>query len=377
MSRQDPDKTDSGSTTLAGHGRARDEDIAPRRRPADGGGESRSPLVLDRLDRPLRDLRVSVTDRCNFRCVYCMPKSIFNRDYRFLPRSELLSFEEIERVVRVAAGLGATKIRLTGGEPLVRTDLEVLVRKIAAVDGISDISLTTNASLLTAQRATTLREAGLQRVNISLDAMDDKTFKAVNDVGIGVQSVLDGIENAARAGFESVKVNMVVKQGLNDHSILPMARFFHGTGQILRFIEFMDVGNSNAWDLSSVVTSRQIADLIHAEMPIRALGANYRGEVAKRWEYLDGGGEIGIISSVSDPFCGDCSRARLSATGSLYTCLFATRGHDLRAVLRSGDDARLGQELAGIWNRRTDRYSETRGHQMVFRPKVEMSFIGG
>ncbi len=333
--------------------------------------------VADRLGRPLRDLRISVTDRCNFRCVYCMPKSVFNRDYRFLPRSELLSFEEIEQVVMAAARLGVTKIRLTGGEPLVRTDLETLIRKISAVDGITDISLTTNASLLTAARATSLREAGLRRVNISLDAMDDKTFMAVNDVGIGVQAVLDGIRNASNAGFESVKVNMVVKKGLNDHSILPMARFFHGTGQILRFIEFMDVGNSNAWDLSSVVTSRQIADIIHTELPIRSMEANYRGEVAKRWEYIDGGGEIGIISSVSDPFCGDCSRARLSAVGSLYTCLFATRGHDLRAVLRGGDDALLGETLNGIWSRRGDRYSETRTHQLVFRPKVEMSFIGG
>jgi len=333
--------------------------------------------LTDRLYRPLRDLRVSVTDRCNFRCVYCMPKSVFNRDYKFLPRSELLSFEEIVRVVNAAADFGVTKIRLTGGEPLVRRDLEKLIERIANVDGIRDISLTTNASLLSLTRAKSLRSAGLQRVNVSLDAMDDETFMKVNDVGIGVSTVLDGIENAVAANFASVKVNMVVKKGLNDHCILPMARFFHGTGQILRFIEFMDVGNTNAWNLDNVLTSQQIADLIDAELPIRPIEANYRGEVAKRWEYIDGGGEIGIISSVSDPFCGDCSRARLSATGSIYTCLFATTGHDLREVLRQQDDSALRDNLKRLWARREDRYSETRTQVSVLRPKVEMSFIGG
>ena len=306
-----------------------------------------------------------------------MPKSIFNRDYKFLPRSELLSFEEIVRVVRVAADFGASKIRLTGGEPLVRTDLHKLIESIANVDGINDISLTTNASLLTPARAGSLRNAGLQRINVSLDAMDDETFMKVNDVEVSVSTVLDGIENAAAAGFDSVKVNMVVKKGLNEHSILPMARFFHGTGQILRFIEFMDVGNSNAWNLANVLTSQEIADLIDAEMPIRPIEANYRGEVAKRWEYIDGGGEIGIISSVSNPFCGECSRARLSATGSIYTCLFASAGHDLRDALRKGDDATLREELKRIWVNREDRYSETRTHVAVIQPKVEMSFIGG
>jgi cyclic pyranopterin phosphate synthase len=333
--------------------------------------------VTDRLNRPLRDLRISVTDRCNFRCVYCMPKSIFNRDYKFLPRSELLSFEEIVRVVRVAADFGASKIRLTGGEPLVRTDLHKLIESIANVDGINDISLTTNASLLTPARAGSLRNAGLQRINVSLDAMDDETFMKVNDVEVSVSTVLDGIENAVAAGFESVKVNMVVKKGLNDHSILPMARYFHGTGQILRFIEFMDVGNSNAWNLANVLTSQEIADQIDADMPIRPIEANYRGEVAKRWEYIDGGGEIGIISSVSNPFCGECSRARLSATGSIYTCLFASTGHDLRDALRRGDDATLREELKRIWANREDRYSETRTQVAVIQPKVEMSFIGG
>lgn len=333
--------------------------------------------VSDRFSRPLKDLRVSVTDRCNFRCVYCMPKEIFDNNYKFLPRADLLTFEEIERVVCAAADLGVTKIRLTGGEPLVRRDLERLISQIRNVPGITDISMTTNASLMTRARAQKLRDAGLQRLNVSLDAMDDETFKKVNDVGVSVQSVLDGIENAAAANFESIKVNMVVKKGLNDHSILPMARFFHGTGHILRFIEFMDVGNSNAWDLSHVVTSSQIAEVISIELPVRPMEANYRGEVAKRWQYLDGGGEIGIISSVSEPFCGDCSRARLSATGSIFTCLFASSGHDLRPALRHGKVEAVRETLQKLWSVRADRYSETRTQVSVIRPKVEMSFIGG
>jgi len=333
--------------------------------------------INDKLHRPLRDLRVSVTDRCNFRCVYCMPKSVFDKDYKFLPRSELLSFEEIVRVVSTAASFGVTKIRLTGGEPLIRNDLEQLIEWIANVNGITDVSLTTNATLLTSKRARSLRDAGLQRLNVSLDAIDDETFKRVNDVGIGVQQVLNGIENASNVGFDSIKVNMVVKKGLNDHSILPMAHFFHGTGQILRFIEFMDVGSTNAWDMSQVVTSREIADIINAELPIEPTSANYKGEVAKRWQYTDGGGEIGIITSVSEPFCGDCSRARLSATGSIYTCLFASSGHDLRPTLRNSDNDALHQKLKSIWTTREDRYSETRTQVSVIRPKVEMSFIGG
>ena len=334
---------------------------------------------FDRLGRPLRDLRVSVTDRCNFRCVYCMPRAVFD-NHRFLPKSELLSFEEIECVVSAAAALGVTKVRLTGGEPLLRRDLEALIEKVRRVTGIEDVSMTTNASLLTLERARSLRAAGLQRVNVSLDGLDDETFRRVNDVDVSVRTVLDGIEAASVAGFDSVKVNMVVKKGLNDDDIVPMARFFHGSGQILRFIEFMDVGNSNAWDLSHVTTSAEIAARIGAELPIRPVKANYRGEVAKRWEYLDGGGEIGIISSVSAPFCGDCGRARLSATGSVYTCLFASSGHDLRPALRSGDGVRAVRDaLARIWTRRSDRYSETRTRVDVIRlrPKVEMSFIGG
>ena len=334
--------------------------------------------ITDGLNRPIHDLRVSVTDRCNFRCVYCMPKEKFGKGYQFLAKNQLLSFEEIVRIVQSFARLGVKKIRLTGGEPLVRSELEKLVEKIASIDQIEDISLTTNAVLMTQKRARSLRDAGLGRVNISLDALDDETFMAVNDVGVPVQKVLDGISVAAASGFESVKVNMVVKRGLNDHSILPMAEYFHNTGQILRFIEFMDVGNTNNWKNSEVVTSREIADLIHAHRPIEKVDANYRGEVANRWRYVDGGGEIGIITSVSEPFCGDCSRARLSAVGSLYTCLFASQGHDLLTLLRSGaSDADLTKKITSIWQRRRDRYSETRTIESVLRPKVEMSHIGG
>ncbi len=333
--------------------------------------------VVDKLYRPLHDLRVSVTDRCNFRCVYCMPKSVFNKDYKFLNRDEILSWDHIVDVVKAAAPLGVRKVRLTGGEPLIRNDLEELIDRIVSVDGITDISMTTNAALLTRKRAESLNQAGLKRINVSLDAMDDKTFRAMNDMNVDVSSVLTGIDNAVAAGIENVKVNMVVKKGLNDHSILPMAQHFHGTNQTLRFIEFMDVGNSNAWDLTDVVTSQQIADAINQELPIEPVEANYRGEVAKRWRYVDGGGEIGIISSVSDPFCGDCSRARLSATGSIYTCLFASEGHDLRSVLEKNDAQLLENHLKRIWQVREDRYSETRTQVVTLRPKVEMSFIGG
>jgi len=333
--------------------------------------------VVDKLYRPLHDLRVSVTDRCNFRCVYCMPKSVFNKDYKFLSRNEILSWDNIVNVVKAAAPLGVRKIRLTGGEPLIRNDLEGLIERIAGVDGITDISMTTNAALLTRARADSLKQSGLKRINVSLDAMDDKTFRAMNDMNVDVSSVLHGIDYATAAGIENIKINMVVKKGLNDHSILPMAKHFHGTGQTLRFIEFMDVGNSNAWNLTDVVTSQEIADIINEELPIEPVEANYRGEVAKRWRYSDGGGEIGIISSVSDPFCGDCNRARLSATGSIYTCLFASEGHDLRDVLEKNDNDLLEKHLKRIWEIREDRYSETRTQVVTLRPKVEMSFIGG
>ncbi|OED37044.1 cyclic pyranopterin phosphate synthase [Chromatiales bacterium (ex Bugula neritina AB1)] len=335
-------------------------------------------VASDALGRNIHDLRISVTDRCNFRCVYCMPKEVFGRGYRFLQKKELLSFEEIERIVRVFARLGVRKIRLTGGEPLVRSELELLIEKIAAVDSIHDISLTTNAALLSPKRARSLRSAGLSRVNVSLDALDDETFKAVNDVGVSVQKVLDGISAAADAGFDSVKVNMVVKRGMNEHSIVPMARYFHGTGQILRFIEFMDVGNTNRWHNDAVITGAEIVDSISAELPLESIEPNYKGEVAQRWRYQDGGGEIGVISSVSQPFCGDCSRVRLSAVGKLYTCLFAANGFNLLEFIREGkSDAEIELKLRSLWSRRRDRYSETRTVESVLLPKVEMSHIGG
>ncbi|MDO6461621.1 GTP 3',8-cyclase MoaA [Granulosicoccaceae sp. 1_MG-2023] len=339
-----------------------------------------STALQDRLGRQLHDLRISVTDRCNFRCVYCMPKEKFGRDHRFLPRDELLHFEEIERVARLFAGLGVRKIRLTGGEPLVRAELETLIRKLRAIDGITDLSLTSNASLMTEARARSLRDAGLNRVNISLDALDEATFHRISDVNVSVDQVLQGIEHAASAGFDSVKVNMVVKKGLNDHCVLPMARHFHGSGKILRFIEFMDVGNTNGWQSGQVVAAQQIVDTISRELPLEPVGANYPGEVAKRWKYKDGGGEIGVISSVTQPFCGSCSRIRLSAVGKLYTCLFASEGTDIREALRSGDDdAALLRRLRALWSQRQDRYSETRTQVQVLQPrsKIEMSYIGG
>ncbi|MCB1754591.1 MAG: GTP 3',8-cyclase MoaA [Gammaproteobacteria bacterium] len=336
-------------------------------------------ILQDQLGRPIRDLRISVTDRCNFRCVYCMPKEVFGKGYKFLPRDELLHFEEIERVARIFAGLGVKKVRLTGGEPLVRAHLDTLIHKLSTIDGIEDISMTTNASLLTRERAVMLREAGLQRINVSLDAMDNETFQAINDVNVTVEQVLQGVDNALSAGFDSVKVNMVVKKGLNEHSILPMARRFHGSGCILRFIEFMDVGNSNRWQEGEVVSARQIVRLIDSELPIEAAEPNYTGEVAKRWIYKDGGGEIGVISSVTQPFCGSCSRIRLSAIGSLYTCLFASQGHDIRELLRDGSsDEALMTKICNLWRARNDRYSETRTQVHVLHPqKVEMSYIGG
>jgi cyclic pyranopterin phosphate synthase len=333
--------------------------------------------VTDRLDRPIHDLRISITDRCNFRCVYCMPKEKFGRDHKFLARRELLTFEEIERLARIFAGLGVSKLRITGGEPLLRTDVEDLVERLSRVPGITDISMTTNASLVTDERARRLREAGLARINVSLDSLDDQDFIRINDVGCSVRRVLDGIESLQKAGFDPIKVNMVVRRGLNETSILPMARYFHGTDVILRFIEYMDVGSTNEWQLSQVCSAREIHDMIHAEMPLESMQPNYRGEVARRWRYVDGGGEIGLISSVTQPFCRNCSRARLSAVGRLYTCLFASEGIDLRAYLRAGgDDRALVEHVTGIWSRRDDRYSELRARVKV-PLKVEMSHIGG
>jgi cyclic pyranopterin phosphate synthase len=337
-----------------------------------------SPLtVLDTLGRPMRDLRVSVTDRCNFRCGYCMPREVFGPDHAFLPRAEVLTFEEIARVVAASVALGVRKVRLTGGEPLVRKDLEALVALLAAIDGVEDLTLTTNASLLAA-KAAALANAGLHRVTVSLDALDDETFMRMNDVGFPVARVLDGIAAAEAAGLGPVKVNAVIRRGLNEHAIVDLADHFRGTGTTIRFIEYMDVGHSNGWRLDEVVPAQEIVAAIDARWPLERVDPDYRGEVARRYRYRDGAGEIGVISSVSQPFCGDCTRARLSADGRLFTCLFATSGHDVRAVLRSGgDDGTLTDALRAIWTGRSDRYSELRSLETVELAKVEMSFIGG
>jgi cyclic pyranopterin phosphate synthase len=331
-------------------------------------------MVLDRLGRPLHDLRISVTDRCNFRCVYCMPKEVFGSEYRFLERRELLTFEEIERVARVFVGLGVRKLRLTGGEPLVRKDVERLIALLAPLG--AELTLTTNASLL-AGKAAALGAAGLDRITVSLDSLDDATFRAMNDVDFPVQRVLDGIDAAAAAGLP-VKVNAVVKRGLNEHAILDLARYFRAAGHTLRFIEYMDVGATNGWRLDDVVPAAEIVERISAEFPLEPVEPGYRGEVAKRWRYRDGAGEIGLIASVTQPFCGDCTRARISAEGRLYTCLFAVRGHDLRALVRGGaSDEELRESIEAVWARRTDRYSERRSDATLDLPKVEMSYIGG
>ena len=334
-------------------------------------------LPRDTLGRPLHDLRISVTDRCNFRCVYCMPRAVFGPDHAFLPREELLRFEEITRLVRLFVGLGVRKVRLTGGEPLVRRDLASLVGELAAIEGVEDLTLTTNGVLLP-QHATALKAAGLDRVTISLDADDDETFTRMNDARVPVSSVLRGLDAAEAAGLGPIKLNMVVKRGWNQHAILPMARRFRGTGRILRFIEYMDVGHSNGWRLDDVVSADEILSRISAEFPLEPMPPTNRGEVAERYRYADGAGEIGVIASVSRPFCGTCDRARLSADGQLYTCLFATRGHDLRSLLR-GDatDTELSTMLRAIWEGRDDRYSELRSAETVDLPKVEMSYIGG
>jgi len=329
----------------------------------------------DRLGRPLRDLRISVTDRCNLRCSYCMPKEIFGRDYRFLDRASMLSFEEIERLASLLVELGVTKLRLTGGEPLLRADLSVLVRKLAALP--VDLAMTTNGLLL-AQHAPELADAGLGRVTVSLDALDDTTFKTTNGVGATARRVLDGIDAAADAGLGPVKINMVVRRGVNEHCVLPMARRFHGTGHAFRIIEYMDVGHTNGWRLDEVVPARTLLEEIDRVLPLEPVAPAYRGEVARRWRYRDGGGEIGVIASVTKPFCGDCSRVRVSSDGKLYTCLFATDGHDVRSWLRGPvEDRVILERLRGLWSRRTDRYSETRSAVSAGLPKVEMSYIGG
>jgi len=342
--------------------------------------------VADSRNRPLRDLRISVTDRCNFRCVYCMPKAVFGRDFTFLQRDELLTFEEITRLARIAVARGVEKIRLTGGEPLLRKGLEELVGMLAALKtpdgGDIDIALTTNGSAL-ALMAKSLKDAGLKRVTVSLDSLDDATFRAVNDVDFSVAKVLQGIEAAHEVGLGPIKINMVVKRGQNDQDIVAMARHFKESPYILRFIEFMDVGASNGWRMEEVVPSAEVVSRINAELPLEEVAANYRGETSARWRYRDGGGEIGVISSVTQSFCHSCTRLRVSTEGKLFTCLFATGGHDLRALMRGGcSDEQLSTVMAGIWRERTDRYSELRTATTsqlgtTDKKKIEMSYIGG
>jgi len=340
----------------------------------DAGADTGAPLA-DALGRRLHDLRISVTDRCNFRCVYCMPKDVFGRDYPFLPHAALLSFEEIARLARVFTGLGVAKLRLTGGEPLLRKDLERLVAMLAELE--VDLTLTTNGALL-ARKARSLADAGLKRVTVSLDALDDATFQAMGDTETTVARVLDGIDAATRAGLAPIKVNTVVKRGLNEHAIVELARRFRGTGHILRFIEYMDVGATNGWRMDDVVPAAEILERVAHVFPIEPVDANYAGEVAERWRYRDGAGEIGVIASVTQAFCRDCTRMRLSTDGKLFTCLFAATGHDLRELLRGGaDDATLTRAISAVWRGRTDRYSELRTAATARAERIEMSYIGG
>ncbi|MEA2568368.1 MAG: 3,8-cyclase [Acidobacteriota bacterium] len=335
-------------------------------------------MSSDRYARPLHDLRISVTDRCNFRCAYCMPKEIFGRDFAFLERDALLTFEEMTRLARAFVANGVEKLRLTGGEPLLRRDLERLVSMLASLDGVRDIALTTNGSLLTRAKAHALRDAGLRRITISLDALDDALFRRINDVDFSVTRVLDAIDAAAEVGMSPIKIDMVVRRGMNDTSVVAMARRFRGTGHIVRFIEFMDVGNTNGWRLEDVVPGREIVETLSREWPLEPVDAQYFGEVAERWRYVDGGGEIGVITSVTQPFCGTCTRARLTASGELFTCLFSGNGHDLRALVRSGaSDEELAAAVAKVWRARDDRYSEIRSEATVGLRRVEMSRIGG
>ena len=332
-------------------------------------------VLTDKFQRPVRDLRISVTDRCNFRCTYCMPKELFGKDHVFLPRDELLSFEEISILVAVFVERGVEKVRITGGEPLLRKDLEKLIGMLRSIDGVEDLTLTTNASLLV-RKARGLAAAGLDRVTVSLDALDDPTFQRMNDVGFPVAAVLEGIDAAAEAGLGPIKVNAVVQRGVNDHAVIDMARHFKGTDHIVRFIEYMDVGTTNGWRLDDVVPAEEIISAINAVFPLEPIRPNYPGEVANRFRYLDGEGEVGVIASVTKPFCGSCTRARLSAEGTLYTCLFATSGTSLRDAIRGGDD--VGAMIDRVWSARDDRYSEIRSSQTVsIGSRVEMSYIGG
>jgi cyclic pyranopterin phosphate synthase len=332
----------------------------------------------DRFARPLRDLRVSVTDRCNFRCPYCMPAEVYGEAYRFLPHAEILTFEEIARLCRLFVALGAEKVRLTGGEPLLREHLPVLVAQIAAIEGVRDLTLTTNGQLL-AEQAAGLRGAGLQRITVSLDSLDPEVFKALNGRSTGPERVLAGIDAAERAGLSPIKINAVVVRGVNDDSLVDLARRFRGTGHIVRFIEFMDVGTLNSWDMDRVVPAAEVHDRIAEVFPLEAIAPAYPGEVARRFRYKDGAGEIGIIASVTMPFCGDCTRARLSTNGRLFTCLFAAEGTDLKTPLRAGaSDEELSDLIASTWRRRTDRYSEERSSRTNPPPRrIEMYQIGG
>lgn len=341
--------------------------------PASGPSEPLS----DALGRPLRDLRISVTDRCNFRCTYCMPREVFDNDYRFLDRSEILTYEEIVRLTRIFVQHGVRKVRLTGGEPTLRRDLPQLVRMLSRIDGLEDLTLTTNGSRLAAM-AQELRDAGLKRITVSLDSLDDAVFRAMNDVDFPVARVLEGMETALAAGFRPLKVNMVVKRGVNEHTVLDFARRFKGPDYIPRFIEYMDVGASNGWRMDDVVPAAEIVAMIDREMPLDPLEPQYPGEVARRYRYRDGSGEIGIIASVTQPFCSDCTRARLSADGKLFTCLFGLAGHDFRRLLRTGaGDEEIAAFLRVLWSGRRDRYSEQRTEATAHLPKVEMSYIGG
>ncbi len=331
----------------------------------------------DRLGRRLHDLRISVTDRCNFRCVYCMPAEIFGADFAFVPRAELLSYEESARLARIFVSLGVEKVRITGGEPLVRRDLPDFVAMLAAIPGVRDLTLTTNGAALR-RLAQPLADAGLRRITVSLDSLDPEVFARMNGIGFPVSRVLEGIDAARDAGLEPIKVNTVVRRGLNDASVLPLARWARAEGLTIRFIEYMDVGHANGWRLDDVVPAAEIVETIGREYPLEPVAPAYRGEVADRWRYVDGVGEIGVIASVTQPFCGDCSRARISAVGELYTCLFATHGHDLRAMLRGGaSDDEIRAAIAGVWVGRDDRYSEIRSDETEGLPRVEMFAIGG
>ncbi|MBC7622637.1 MAG: GTP 3',8-cyclase MoaA [Aeromicrobium sp.] len=340
------------------------------------GLQPNTPFPLDPRGRQLRDLRISVTDRCNFRCTYCMPKEVFDSNYTYLPHSEVLTFEEITRVARIAAGLGVKKIRLTGGEPLMRRGVEDLVAMLADIGGI-DLTLTTNGSALKS-KAAQLKAAGLNRLTVSLDSLDDRTFRAMNDVDFPVAKVLEAIDTANAEGFDEVKINMVVKRGVNDHQIVDMARYFKGSKNIVRFIEFMDVGSTNGWCMDDVIASREVVARINDIFPCEPANPNHVGEVAKRWRYADGGGEFGVISSVTEAFCRTCTRARLSTDGAIYTCLFADRGYDLKSLLRGGaNDEAIANAFGGIWHQRRDNYSEIRTAETAKARKVEMSYIGG